>query len=376
MEFGVLLMNYPGCWEDAAFAEQHGFGSAGFVDSPLISGDPFVSMGLTAQATSTMRLGTYLNIASMRSAPAAASAISTINQLAPGRVFFGTGAGYTGRLTFGLKQIGVSRLVEYVNEMRQLLAGEEVHHRHGPHDTVIRMGNSAQIANNRENPIPIFMAADGPLTLAAAGENADGWITTLWFGGAMRGTMMNAPEVFSDSLAALRAAGAAAGRDLSGVPTSWTTSLCILEPGESAVSPRALRASGPISMFAFHSYACNPEIRDFLSPPMQDRVDIYEKEVLSKLDVPRDRLYQAVHDGHLCYLLDGEASVLTEEIVRMMSLTGTASEIAAQLRLMEAAGLKDLMISIPPSAFRETVLDVEKHLMPLLTPTESAVSRD
>lgn len=376
MDFGVLLMNYPGCWEDAAFAEQHGFSSAGFVDSPLICGDPFVSMALTAQATSTMRLGTYLNISSMRTAPATASAISSINQIAPGRVFFGTGAGYTGRLTFGLKQIGVSRLVQYVNEMRELLAGEEVHHRHGPHDTVIRMANSAQIANNRENPIPIFMAADGALTLAAAGQNADGWITTLWFGGEMQGTMMNAPEVFSNSLAALRSAGAAAGRDLSNIPTSWTTSMCILDPGESAVSPRALRASGPISMFAFHTYACNPEMRDYLSPPMRDRVEIYEKEVLSKLDVPRDRLYQAVHEGHLCYLLDGEASVLTEEIVRMMSLTGTASEVASQLRLMEAAGLKNLMISIPPSAFRETVLDIEERLMPLLTPSESVVIGD
>ena len=36
MDFGVGLMGYHGCWDDAAFAEDHGFSSAGFVDSPLL----------------------------------------------------------------------------------------------------------------------------------------------------------------------------------------------------------------------------------------------------------------------------------------------------------------------------------------------------
>lgn len=97
MDFGLGLLNYPGCWDDAAFAEQHGFVSAGFVDSPLNNGDPFVSMALTSRTTSSMRLGTFLNVPSLRNVATTASAVSTINMLAPGLVFFATGTGHTGR---------------------------------------------------------------------------------------------------------------------------------------------------------------------------------------------------------------------------------------------------------------------------------------
>ena len=41
-------MGYHGCWDDVAFAEEHGFATAGFVDSPLLAGDPFVCMTLAA----------------------------------------------------------------------------------------------------------------------------------------------------------------------------------------------------------------------------------------------------------------------------------------------------------------------------------------
>lgn len=42
MDFGLVSMGYHGRWDDVAFAEQHGFPTAGFVDSPLVAGDPYV----------------------------------------------------------------------------------------------------------------------------------------------------------------------------------------------------------------------------------------------------------------------------------------------------------------------------------------------
>ncbi len=57
MQFGLGLMGYHGCWDDAAFAEAHGFASAGFVDSPLLGGETFACMALAASATTTLRLG-------------------------------------------------------------------------------------------------------------------------------------------------------------------------------------------------------------------------------------------------------------------------------------------------------------------------------
>lgn len=362
MDFGMCLLNQPGCWDDAAFAEQHGFNSAGFVDSPVIAGDPFVAMALTTEATSTMKLGTLLNIPSMRSAATTASALTSLNQIAPGRIFFGTGTGYTGRQSLGLPPMAASRVCSYIREIKELMAGQEVVHSHDGRETAIRMADRDQIRNNLDNPIPTYMAADGPKALNAVGAAADGWIATL----QPCSVMSDAPDVFERSLSAVRAGAAEHDRNLDDAYTIWTTAMCILEPGESAISPRALQHAGPIAMFAFHSYACNPQIAQFFPPHVLDRLDVYEKEVLSRLNVPRERFYQAVHAGHLSYLLDGEAAVLTEQIVRDISLTGTADEIAARLRRMETAGLKNLSLCIPPSVFRESVLAVEEQLMPLM----------
>jgi 5,10-methylenetetrahydromethanopterin reductase len=321
-------------------------------------------MAVTANATSKMRLGTLINIPSMRSAPATAAALSSINQLAPGRVFFGTGTGYTSRLTFGLKAMNASKVRNHMREVKDLMSGREVMHTHEKRETAIRIVDSGQIRNNLDNPVPAYMAADGPQALEVAGACADGWIATLQPCSAMD----NAPEVFERSLAAVRTAAAEHGQNFDDAYTIWTTAICILEPGESAISPRALKTTGPIAMFAFHSYACNPEIAQFFPPHVRERLDIYEKEVLARLDVPRERFYQAVHAGHLSRLLDGEAAVLTEQIVRDLSLTGTADEIAGQLRRLQNAGLKNLSVCIPPDSFQEVVVAVEEQIMPLMAP--------
>ncbi len=137
MDFGIGLLNYHGCWDDAAFAEQHGFATAGFVDSPLLAGDPFVCLGLAARATTTIRLGTFLAIPSLRGAPTAASAIATVSRIAPGRVFMAMGTGYTGRDTFGLRPIAAWKVRDYARDCRALLAGAAIRQ---------PVGSSTQIA--------------------------------------------------------------------------------------------------------------------------------------------------------------------------------------------------------------------------------------
>jgi hypothetical protein len=76
-------MSYHGSWDDAAYAEEHGFAAVGFVDSPLIAGDPFVAMALTAERTSTLRIGTMLAIPSNRIAAACAPASRPSTGLPP-----------------------------------------------------------------------------------------------------------------------------------------------------------------------------------------------------------------------------------------------------------------------------------------------------
>jgi 5,10-methylenetetrahydromethanopterin reductase len=362
MDLGLGVLGYHGCWDDVAFAEQHGFATAGFVDSPLIAGDPHVCLGLAAQATERIRLGTFLAIPGLRSAAVSAAAMATVNRIAPGRTFIGVGTGYTGRQTLGMRQVSAERLRDHAATCRGLLDGHAVMHRLDAAEREIRFRHKPGLHVDTESHIPVYVGADGPKALAAAGTAGDGLVVTMKYASAMA----NAPEVFAAQLEAARQSAADAGRNWDDAYTIWSTVLCILEPGESAASPRVLERVGAAALMPFHTYACEPEVAEYLPPPIRDRLEIYEREVLSRFDLPRDRLYQEVHAGHLSHLLDGEAAVLTDEIVRMTTLTGTAQEIVAQLRRMEAAGLKNVSFWIPPHLTREVVLQAEQHLMPLL----------
>jgi alkanesulfonate monooxygenase SsuD/methylene tetrahydromethanopterin reductase-like flavin-dependent oxidoreductase (luciferase family) len=362
MDFGLGLLGYHGCWEDAAFAEQHGFSSAGFVDSPLLGGDPFVCLGLAAQTTERMRLGTFLAIPGLRQAATTATAIATVNKIAPGRTFLGMGTGFTGRAVFGLPRVGPTRLSQYASQCRALLHGEATTHREGTHEREIRFRHTEARYVDTDQPVPVYVAADGPKALAVAGEVADGWVITLQYANVMG----NAADVFRGSFAQVEKAASAVGRSLADAYKMYSACVCILEPGESAVAARALEHVGMAAMMPFHVYADNPQIAEFLPPPLQERLEIYEREVLKRFGVPRDRIYQETHRGHLSHLLEGEAAVLTEEIVRMTTLTGTAEEIAAVLRDLESAGLTNVSFWIPPHLTRDVVLDVESKLMPLM----------
>jgi alkanesulfonate monooxygenase SsuD/methylene tetrahydromethanopterin reductase-like flavin-dependent oxidoreductase (luciferase family) len=356
VEFGLGVLGYEGCWDDVAFAEQHGFASAGFVDSPLLGGETFVCMALAAQATTTIRLGTLLAVPSNRSAATTAQAIATINRLAPGRTYLGLGTGFTARNTFGLPPLPAAALREYALECRGLLDGQEVVHVEGERRRPIRFRQPPEGYIDLEHRIPIYVAADGPKALRVAGETGDGWVASLMYASVMG----NSAEVFAGALAVVTEV---AGRAL---PAIWSNTICVLEPGERPTDPRVLERVGAYAMMPFHTYADRPEVAEHLPPPVQERLEIYRREVLDRFEVPADRLYQEAHRGHLSHLLEGEAAVLTDEIVRMTTLTGTAEEIVERLRALEAAGLTNFTLWPPPHQAREVVLEVEERIMPLL----------
>jgi alkanesulfonate monooxygenase SsuD/methylene tetrahydromethanopterin reductase-like flavin-dependent oxidoreductase (luciferase family) len=361
MDFGLFLMGHHGCWEDAAFAEAHGFDSIGMVDSQLLSGETFACLALTAQATSRVRVGTFLAIPHNRSAAVTAQGVATINRLAPGRTYMALGTGFTSRNVMGLPPVPAATLRDYAADCRRLLDGEEIVVSERGLERPIRFRQEGDEYVNLEDRVPIYVAADGPKGLQAAGESgADGWVTTL-----QRSFMMspNAVEVFGDSLAAVLSAG---GREADGFFTALSTTACILRPGESVTDPRVLERVGPCAILPFHAAAGKPEIVDYFPPAWQDAFQVYKRTVLDRFDA--DRLHQEVHRGHLTHLLDGEAEILSEEIIRATTLTGTAEEVVAQLEALEAAGLRNVTLNFPTRFLREAVLETEEHLLPSLHP--------
>jgi 5,10-methylenetetrahydromethanopterin reductase len=81
--------------------EAAGFDGAGILDSQLLSRDAFVILGQAAAHTSRLALFPAVTNPFTRHASVLASAIQTVEELAPGRVRFVIGTGYTSASTIG-----------------------------------------------------------------------------------------------------------------------------------------------------------------------------------------------------------------------------------------------------------------------------------
>ena len=68
-------------------------------------------------------------------------------------------------------------------------------------------------------------------------------------------------------------------------------------------------------------------------------------------------------------MLDGEAKVLTEAIIRMTTITGTLEEVAETIRGLQAAGLNNLTLNPSRPVCREIMSEAAEKLMPLVETT-------
>jgi 5,10-methylenetetrahydromethanopterin reductase len=355
MELGLILMNGRSGAQDVAFAERHGFATAGFVDSQLLTGEVFACVALAALATERIRVGPMLAIPHNRSSLVAAQGAATINALAPGRTFFATGTGYTARSMLGLGPVPAAAMRDYALEVRALLDGQEiiVDTAQGPRP--VRLAPQPEATLDLDSHIPVYVAGAGPKALRAAGESGDGWITTMQYDEMMSPSAIGG---FTRAFAAVRAAGQAAGRQVDDWYTMISTTACVLRPGETPTDDRVLARVGPVAVLALHSAALLPDIVDLWPPAWRDTYALYERRVLAHMD--RSRLHVEVHRGHLAHLLDGEAEVLahSEDLIRATSLTGTADELREQLRGLDGAGMRNLTLTFPDAGMREGIAEI------------------
>src|ERR1700723_3894168 len=124
MRFAIAIPTDADSWRLVRRAEELGFYRAWFYDTQMLSADPFVAMAAAALKTTTIRLATGVLIPSNRIAAVAANAFPSLNKLAPGRIDFGVGTGFTGRRAMGLGAMKQSDMEEYIRVVVALLDGE------------------------------------------------------------------------------------------------------------------------------------------------------------------------------------------------------------------------------------------------------------
>jgi len=335
MEFGISYPARPDAWKDLVLAEDHGFTHAWFYDSQMIYSDVYACMALAAEHTKTIKLATGVAIPSNRIAPVTAHSIATINLLAPGRTILGVSTGFTGRNTMGLPPVPLNTMRAYVQMCRALLRGEEVLYREGSRERWIKFLHPDHGYINLKDPIPVYLAANGPKALELVGELADGWLTTL-----------SDPASLKKNLVLVEKGAAKAGRLLQHLPIVMLSTACVLRPGEPITSPRVMQRVGPFAVVALHALWERSAVASDLPAPLQQLYDRYNSGYVAKMKTPADRRYLEVHEGHLIYLKPGEERYVDETLIRGFSLTGTGEEIIARLKALEAVGLKQVAIQV------------------------------
>src|ERR1051325_9776992 len=120
MQFGIAIPTAADSWRLVRRAEELGFSHAWFFDTQMLSADPFVAMAAAAMKTTRIKLGTGVLIPSNRIAPVAANAFASLNKLAPGRIDFGVGTGFTGRRAMGLGAVKLADLEIYIQAVTEL----------------------------------------------------------------------------------------------------------------------------------------------------------------------------------------------------------------------------------------------------------------
>jgi coenzyme F420-dependent glucose-6-phosphate dehydrogenase len=162
-------------------------------------------LGALGELTERALLGTSVLTPTMRYQPAVvAQAFGTLACLNPRRIWLGVGTGEslnetpaTGADWPGAKERR-ERLAEAIVLMRRLWTDERVTFEGQYYRT-----ERATIYDRPDEPVPIYVAASGPLAAKLAGRTGDGFIVTSG----------KAPELYEELSAAMAEGVAAAGRD-------------------------------------------------------------------------------------------------------------------------------------------------------------------
>jgi 5,10-methylenetetrahydromethanopterin reductase len=106
--------------------EEAGFDGVGILDAQLLERDVFVSMALALQATFRIRVASAVTNPVTRHLSVLASAAKTVAELAPSRVAFWIGRGFSSVQTIGFAPATVRELRQSVLTLKRLMVGERM----------------------------------------------------------------------------------------------------------------------------------------------------------------------------------------------------------------------------------------------------------
>jgi 5,10-methylenetetrahydromethanopterin reductase len=127
-------------------------------------------------------------------------------------------------------------------------------------------------------------------------------------------------------------------------------------------SPRVKAEVGPVALMMLHNameeqihgsllgeFGSSSGANPALDPILREYRKIYESYR------PADARYLTLHKGHLLFLRPEEDRFATAELIRAMTVTGTAAELRDRMRRLKEAGYDEVVVQITPGC--ETMIE-------------------
>ncbi|MDO8531977.1 MAG: LLM class flavin-dependent oxidoreductase [Dehalococcoidia bacterium] len=281
-------------------------------DSQTAYRELYVCLTLAALNTKRAIIGPWVTNPVTRHPAVTASAVSSIEELAPGRTVIGIGTGDSAVYNLGLKPTSIEELDHYIRALRELWdSGLTLYH-----------GKTIRLTWAKRR-IPVYIAAGGPKTLRYAGRHGDGVIV---------GTGL-LPEVIHDTLEHIDAGAKESGRRVEDMDIWW---LCKMNPSTSRKAATQ-EMKNSLAATANHSFRFSPEGKRLppeLLPAVRKLQEnyVFHEHVKVGANKPNGVLLEEL--GLLKYMAD------------RFLVGGTPDECVEQLRRIHAAGAKNLWLGV------------------------------
>jgi 5,10-methylenetetrahydromethanopterin reductase len=306
MRLSVCIPPGPQSVAVAQLAEQLGFERIWFYDSAALFEDIWIHLALAAEATNTLGLGTAVLVPSNRHVMTTASAIATIERLAPGRLVCAFGTGYTGRAVMAQKPVTWRAMTAYLRQLKALLRGDTVDIDGKP----CQMIHHPALAVARPIEVPFVLSAFGPRGLALTHELADGWMGAL-------------PPPESETF-------------------DWAIQMVpgsVLLPGETLHSERLLETAGPWLAGMYHaSWEAGPDNLANIPGGLEWLAQVNSER-------PEDQRHLSVHFGHITHLSSAgrQGFAAMGDSKPWFGWVGDAEAVRERARQSLAAGTTEIM---------------------------------
>src|SRR5512135_651358 len=303
--------------ERAQRAEDLGFEAIFFADSQMNNVDPYQLMAICATQTKMIRFGTAVTNMVYRDPTITANSFATLNEISEGRAIIGMGTGDGPVYSLGRT---ATKLVDFEKGLRLI---RDLLHDRGvdvPKSKERAGGNVKLKAGKR--PVPVYISAEGPKTLAVAGRTCDGVILGTGF-----------DKQVTDWARRQIAAGAKEeGRSLEEIDIMPAGMIVVDDDGDLA----RRRVRSRMANRAHHNFRFTME-----TVPEGEAAGV--KRFMDNFDISKP-IEERI-----------DPNFVTDYLLERFTIAGTPAECIAKAKRLEADGIQRVLLT-PPNAVYDQVM--------------------